>query len=81
MHLYTKAILKHNQIDLPFNVKMDHHYENLARTNHVHMRGEWRKFGEDCGFEYTKMLRFRLIYVVTALESRVRTHYPVFDVC
>lgn len=81
MHLYTQAMLKHNQIELPFTVRMDHHKENPGRTNHVNMFGEWSWFGQECGFEYTKMLRFRLMYVVTDLESARPTRYPLFQVC
>ena len=81
MHLYMKAMLKHQEIELPFRVKMDRHYENPGRTNHVNMFGEWNRFGQICGFQYTKMLRFRLMYVVTDLEGRRQTCYPFFQVC
>ncbi|PWA59533.1 hypothetical protein CTI12_AA390850 [Artemisia annua] len=81
MHMYRKALLKHNQLELEFSVRMDHHHENPSRTNHVNMYGEWAWFGQQCGFGYTKMLRFRLMWVVSDLEDAEETRYPVFHVC
>ncbi|PWA49721.1 hypothetical protein CTI12_AA481290 [Artemisia annua] len=81
MHMYRKALLKHNHLELEFSVRMDHHYENPSRTNHVNMYGEWAWFGQQCGFGYTKMLRFGLMWVVSDLEYDEETRYPVFHVC
>ena len=81
MHIYRKALLKHNDVEVDITVRMDHHHENPSRTNHVNMYGEWAWFGEQCGFGYTKMLRFRLMYSVNDLEGDEEARYPVFHVC
>ena len=81
MHIYRKALLKHNDVEVQFTVRMDHHHENPSRTNHVNMSGEWAWFGEQCGFGYTKMLRFRLMYSVNDLEGDEEARYLVFHVC
>lgn len=47
----------------------------------MNMYGEWAWFGEQCGFGYTKMLRFRLMYSVNDLEGDEEARYPVFHVC
>ncbi|PWA34749.1 Peptidase M28 [Artemisia annua] len=80
MHMYRKALLKYNQLELEFSVRIDHHHENPSRTNHVNMYGEWAWFGQQCGFGYTKMLRFRLMWVVSDLEDDEEICYPVFHV-
>ena len=81
MHIYTKALLKHNHREQVFTIRMDHHKEKPSRTNHVNMYGAWASFGQQCGFQYSKMVRFRLMYVVTDLEGDQETHYPLFHVC
>ncbi|PWA38224.1 hypothetical protein CTI12_AA583670 [Artemisia annua] len=67
MHMYRKALLKYNQLELEFSVRMDHHHENPSRTSHVNMYGEW-----------AYMLRFRLMWVVSDLEDDEEIRYPVF---
>lgn len=47
----------------------------------MNMYGEWAWFGQQCGFGYTKMLRFRLMYVVNDLEGDEEARYPFFHVC
>ena len=60
---------------------MEPHKENPGRTNHVNAFGEWEQFGQDCHFQYNKMLRFRLVYVVTDLNGPQQISYPLFHVC
>ena len=81
MHIFTKALLKHNHVEAVFTIRMDHHRENPSRTNHVNMYGDWAWFGQQCGFQYSKMVRFRLMYVVSELEGEQETRYPLFHVC
>ena len=81
MHLYMTAVLRHQQIEYTFDLNMDYHKENPGRTNHVNAFGEWEQFGLDCHFEYNKMLRFRLLYIVTDLNDPQQLSYPFFHVC
>ena len=75
------ALVKHQDIERTFKLRMTHHKENPQRKNHVNAYGAWRQFGVDCDFEYTKMLRFRLVYVVTDLNVAPQVSYPLFHVC
>ena len=81
MHLYMMTLIKHDQTEYNFKLRMDRHYENLGRTNHVGVYGEWVQFGQECDFKYNQMLRFRFMYVVTDLNGPRPRHYPLFHVC
>nr|GEV34384.1 hypothetical protein [Tanacetum cinerariifolium] len=57
MHTYTKAYVVHFDVGYSMKVEMVYYALELLKTNHVVMKGLWRKFGKDCGFVEPKMMR------------------------
>ncbi|GJW49875.1 hypothetical protein Tco_0091226 [Tanacetum coccineum] len=81
MHLYRKALIRHQKIEFEMRIKMDRHLENPTRTNHVNIHGKWRQFGKACRFDYNKMMRVKYLYTVQVLEDDNQERIPVFNVC
>ncbi|GJZ86786.1 hypothetical protein Tco_0658396, partial [Tanacetum coccineum] len=73
MHLYRKALIRHQKNKFEMKMKMDRHLEKPSRTNHVNIRGKWRQFGKACGFEYNKMMRVKYMYAVQSLYAPKET--------
>ncbi|GKB48096.1 hypothetical protein Tco_0898849 [Tanacetum coccineum] len=60
MHMYTKALMRHNGYEQMVRVKMERHSEAPERTNHVNVFGRWRLLARANGFDYHKLIRFRV---------------------
>ncbi|GJU61124.1 hypothetical protein Tco_1238890 [Tanacetum coccineum] len=81
MHLYRKALIRHQKIEFEMKMKMDRYLEKPSRTNHVNIHGKWRQFGKAYGFDYNKMMRVKYMYAVQALKDDQQQRIPVFHVC
>ena len=81
MHTYSKALLMHDNVRFPVNVKTITDNSKPGRTNHVKVTDNWRKFGNMCGFKQPKMMRIKLmntnVEVVDGEEIKIAT----FQVC
>ncbi|PWA39412.1 hypothetical protein CTI12_AA570250 [Artemisia annua] len=81
MHTYGKALLVHNHQMVTFNVKVIRDRSRPGRINHVKLTGNWRKFGERCGFNHPKMMRFKLINTIGQIVEGEEIQVAVFHVC
>ena len=81
MHMYTHALMKHQNVEYTMTVKMEFHTEDPDRTNHTNVFGEWREFATACGFGYQKMIRFKYMYLLNDLEGPAMGQIPVFHLC
>lgn len=81
MHMYTRALMKHRNVEYTFSVKMENHAEEPNRTNHIKVFGEWRDFADECGFAYDKMIRFKYMYLMNDLSGPTMEQIPVFHLC
>lgn len=83
MHMYTKAMIIHNQYREEMEVRMQPHRENPERNNHVNLQGKWRLLAEKCDFQYTKIIRFK--YMGNGEDADARegqnTAFPIFHIC
>ena len=78
-------------------LRIENHHEDPDRTNNVKVYGSWNLFGQRCGFENKKMIRFRYMYNVEDVQSDVEVDpdtdddsdddyfendaYPCFHLC
>nr|GEU75167.1 hypothetical protein [Tanacetum cinerariifolium] len=83
MHMYTKALMRHNGYEQMMRVKMKRHSEDPKRTNHVNVFGRWRLLARANGFDYHKLIRFRYMHEVEDLdaENEADKRYLVFQLC
>ena len=81
MHMYTHAVMQHQNVKYTMTVKMEFHKEDPGRTNHINVFGDWREFAAACGFHYEKMIRFKYMYLLNSLDGPARGQMPVFHVC
>nr|GEX60000.1 hypothetical protein [Tanacetum cinerariifolium] len=53
------------------------------RTNHLNVTGQWKLFAEKCNFEYSKLTRFKFMYMEDDEEAEddEPQEYPVFHPC
>ena len=82
-HTFTKVLMKHEHIEYLMTMEMVFHAENPSRINHINVLGPWRQFGEQVGFAYDKLIRFKFMHVIQDLEAAADEdiHYPVFHLC
>nr|GEW50917.1 hypothetical protein [Tanacetum cinerariifolium] len=69
MHMYTKALIRHNGYEKMIRAKMKRHSEALERTNHVNVFERWRLLARANGFDYHKLIRFRYMHEVEDLDA------------
>ncbi|PWA34300.1 DNA-binding pseudobarrel domain-containing protein [Artemisia annua] len=81
MHTYGKALLMHDNERFPVNVKMVFDNSQPGRTNHVKMTGNWRKFGNMCGFKQPKMMRFKMMNTSVEVIEGKEVRIARFHVC
>jgi hypothetical protein len=81
MHVYTHAVMKHQNVEYTMTIKMEPHKEDPDRTNHINLFGEWRKFAHECRFDYNKMIRFKFMYLMNDLDGPSTEPMMVFHVC
>ncbi|GJS43526.1 hypothetical protein Tco_0568569 [Tanacetum coccineum] len=83
MHMYTKALMRHNEYEQMMRVKMERHSESPERTNHVNVFGRWRLLARANDFDYHELIRFRYMHDDEDLdaENEADRHYLVFHLC
>ena len=81
MHTYGKALLVHDKVRFPVNVKVIGDSSKPGRINHVKLTGNWRKFGNMCGFKDHRMMRLKLINTFVQVVEGEETQVAVFHVC
>lgn len=81
MHTYGKALLVHDYEMLVVNVKVIGDRSQPGRINHVKLTGNWKKFGERCGFKQPKMMRLKMINTTVQEVEGEETKIAVFHVC
>ncbi|GJZ98399.1 ribonuclease H-like domain-containing protein [Tanacetum coccineum] len=70
MHMYTKALMRHNGFEHMMRVRIEYHKEDPERTNHVNVLGQWRSLARDNGFDYHKPIRFRYMHEFEDVEAK-----------
>ncbi|GKA99529.1 hypothetical protein Tco_0827523 [Tanacetum coccineum] len=83
MHTYYKALMKHKSYQELTTMKMNFHSEKPDRKNHLNATGQWKLFVEKCNFEYSKLIRFKFMYMEDDKEAEddEAQEYPVFHLC
>ena len=81
MHPYGKALLMHDNERFTVNVKMVFDNSQPGRTNHVKMTGNWRKFGDMCGFKQPKMMRFKMMHTRVEVIEGKEVRWARFHIC
>ena len=81
MHTYGKALLVYDNEMLTVNVKVIKDRSKPGRIKHVKLTGNWRKFGNMCGFKEQKMIRLKLINTNVQMVEGEETQIAVFHVC
>ncbi|GJY33959.1 hypothetical protein Tco_0418428 [Tanacetum coccineum] len=83
MHTYYKALMKHKSYQELMTMKMNFHSEKLDRKNHLNATGQWKLFVEKCNFEYSKLIRFKFMYMEDDKEAEddEPQEYPIFHLC
>ncbi|GKA81693.1 hypothetical protein Tco_0788385 [Tanacetum coccineum] len=83
MHTYKTALIIHQEYQEVMEVCMVPQLEDLSRTNHVKIHGQWRYLAQVCHFPYRKMIRFRYMSDGEDLdvEEGENKLFPILHIC